>query len=53
LKPDLIVMDLAMPGMNGVEATAAIASLMPDIPIGVLSMYGEVLGEIAGECRWS
>jgi CheY-like chemotaxis protein len=45
LKPDLIVMDLAMPGMNGVEATAAIAGLMPDIPIVVLTMYGEVLGK--------
>lgn len=45
LKPDLIVMDLSMPRMNGVEAASVIRPLMPDVPIVVLTMYGDALGK--------
>ncbi len=45
LKPNLIVLDLSMPGMNGVEAASALAELMPEVPIVVLTMYGDVLGQ--------
>ena len=45
LKPNLIVLDLSMPGMNGVEAAAALGELMPEVPLVVLTMYGDLLGE--------
>ena len=45
LKPDLIVLDLAMPGMNGVEAAAVLKDMMPNVPIVLFTMYSEVLGQ--------
>jgi CheY-like chemotaxis protein len=41
LKPDLIVMDLAMPMMNGLEAAAVLRKELPNVPIVVLSLYAE------------
>jgi two-component system, OmpR family, response regulator len=38
-KPDLIVMDLAMPGVNGIEATSVIRTTMPKVPIIPFTMY--------------
>jgi CheY-like chemotaxis protein len=38
-KPDLIVMDLVMPGINGIEATSMIRSTMPSVPIIAFTMY--------------
>jgi len=39
LKPDLIVMDLVMPGINGIEATSVIRTTMPKLPIIAFTMY--------------
>jgi two-component system nitrate/nitrite response regulator NarL len=39
LKPDLIIMDLSMPVMNGLEASRALKSLMPDVPIVMFSVH--------------
>src|SRR6266436_9506468 len=44
LKPDLIVLDLAMPRMNGAEAATVLSQTMPDIPIVLLTLYQNVLG---------
>ncbi len=37
LHPDLIVMDLSMPVMNGIDATRALKMLMPTVPATVFS----------------
>jgi DNA-binding NarL/FixJ family response regulator len=39
LKPDLIVMDLVMPGINGIEATSVIRSTMPKLQIIAFTMF--------------
>src|ERR1700730_7917655 len=44
LKPDLIVLDLAMPRMNGVEAASILKQTMPDVPIVLLTLYQKLLG---------
>jgi DNA-binding NarL/FixJ family response regulator len=45
LRPDLIVIDLAMPRMNGVEAASVIKKIMPKSRIVLFSMYGEEIGK--------
>src|SRR5271155_1106236 len=43
LKPDLVVIDLAMPRMNGVEATSELRAMMPRVPIVLFTMYDDAV----------
>jgi DNA-binding NarL/FixJ family response regulator len=39
LTPDVVLMDVRMPGMNGVSATRCLKEEMPDLKVIVLSVY--------------
>src|SRR4051794_16186379 len=40
-RPDVVVMDAAMPGMGGLAATRALLERMPSTPVLMLSMHSE------------
>jgi DNA-binding NarL/FixJ family response regulator len=40
LNPDVVVMDIAMPGLNGIEAAQRICKMKPSPQVIMLSMYG-------------
>jgi len=39
LKPDVVVLDLRMPGGNGIEAASRISAILPGMPIALISVY--------------
>jgi len=45
LHPDLIMLDLSMPVMNGIEAACELKRLMPMTPIIVFSEFTDVFSE--------
>lgn len=44
LKPDLILLDLLMPEMNGAEAASILKKTMPELPIVLFTMHGDNIG---------
>ncbi len=45
LHPDLIVLDLSMPVMNGLDATRELKRLMPTVPLIMYSAFGDTFME--------
>ena len=41
IRPDIIIMDMSMPGLNGTQATIEILKFLPGVGIIILSMYEE------------
>src|SRR5580700_8333987 len=44
-KPDVILLDFAMPNMNGAEEASVLKKRMPDASIILFTMYSENIGE--------
>lgn len=49
VKPDLIILDLAMPELNGFEAASEISKTLPEIPILMFTLYTSPLVEKEAE----
>jgi DNA-binding NarL/FixJ family response regulator len=45
LQPDLILLDLAMPRLNGAEAAGVLKRAMPRVPILLFTMFAGEFGE--------
>jgi len=44
-RPDLVILDVAMPGLNGIEVASILQRLLPDVPIILHTIYGERIGK--------
>ncbi len=53
LEPDVIIMDITMPTMNGLEAASLIMRSRPDIPVILFSLHlsRELIGHFEGSVR--
>jgi DNA-binding NarL/FixJ family response regulator len=49
LHPHLIVMDLSMPVMNGIDAARTLKTLMPSVPVIIFSDYSDVFSEMEAQ----
>ena len=46
LHPDVVLMDVEMPGMDGISATAALRSLAPQSAVVILTLYDDAVTRI-------
>ena len=45
-RPELIILDLSMPVLNGLDAAKELKKLMPDVPIILFTQYSEYAGTL-------
>jgi CheY-like chemotaxis protein len=45
LKPDLILLDLNMPQLNGAEVASALKTALPNTPVIIFTMYSDLIGD--------
>ena len=45
MRPDLVVLDLSMPVMNGIDAARIVRQMMPTVPLIIFSEYSDVFSE--------
>jgi CheY-like chemotaxis protein len=46
-RPDLIILDLSMPVLNGLEAAHELKKLMPNVPIILFTQHADIANRIA------
>jgi|SRR5580704_3666957 two-component system response regulator DegU len=50
LNPDVVIMDLSMPDMNGIEAASLLKKRMPEVPIILFTLFAdEMINLLASE----
>jgi DNA-binding NarL/FixJ family response regulator len=45
LKPDFVLLDLRLPGMNGIETATALKAILPQAKLVLFSAYADSLGD--------
>jgi two-component system response regulator (stage 0 sporulation protein F) len=45
VRPDLVTIDIRMPGMDGIELLARVRAIHRDLPIVICSAYGDFRGD--------
>jgi DNA-binding NarL/FixJ family response regulator len=41
-RPDLIILDMSMPGLSGMQAAQELKKIMPDVPIIIFTQYENI-----------
>jgi CheY-like chemotaxis protein len=49
VKPDLVLTDLRMPHLDGLQLGRAVAELLPSVPVAYMSAYDSGLSELSAE----
>ena len=44
-RPDLVILDVAMPGLNGIEVASILQGLLPNVPIILHTIYADRVGK--------
>jgi DNA-binding NarL/FixJ family response regulator len=45
-RPELIILDLSMPVLNGVDASRELKRIMPGVPIVLFTLYADIENEL-------